>query len=436
MGLEAATYIHQLNPANPVGAVDPKAQGDDHLRLIKSAIQATFPNITGAMTQTQAMLNALPAITAFAAPSVDIDVIAPNIGSFSSVMRSDARLRLSQAIAPAWTGQHTWSQPLRGAAGSAGTPTYSFVLDPDTGLYNAGANEIGVSLAGSVVWYFTGSASINRATQLQGGVGAVATPTYSFETDPNTGIYLISGDRLGICSGGVLRVDISNVVEFNVRTLHNDGAVGTPGICFSADTDTGFYRAGANKITWAGNATAGGNLSAQGVEVIDGTLGAPSLSFASDLTTGFRRKGAGNVGYSAAGAETFTFETAANGGATVADYGGALQTVGFRNIPQNIQAANYQCVLADSGKHIYHASGAGAGDTYTIPANGTVAFPIGTAITFVNDDSNAVSIAITTDTLALAGSALTGTRTLAATGVATALKVTATRWIISGTGLS
>jgi len=111
--------------------------------------------------------------------------------------------------------------------------------------------------------------------------------------------------------------------------------------------------------------------------------------------------------------------------------------VGYLNIPQNAQTGNYTLVLADAGKHIYHAAGAGAGDTYTIPANGSVAYDIGTAITFINrDTTNAVSIAITTDTLTLAGTGSTGTRSLAAYGVATAIKVTSTEWMISGTGLS
>lgn len=42
MGLESATYISQLDASNPLGS-DPKSQGDDHLRLIKAAIKATFP---------------------------------------------------------------------------------------------------------------------------------------------------------------------------------------------------------------------------------------------------------------------------------------------------------------------------------------------------------------------------------------------------------
>lgn len=109
---------------------------------------------------------------------------------------------------------------------------------------------------------------------------------------------------------------------------------------------------------------------------------------------------------------------------------------GFRGVPQNSQSGNYTCVAGDSGKHIFHPSGSGAGDTFTIPANASVAYEIGTAISFVNMDSNAVSIAVTTDTMNLAGAGTTGTRTLAQYGIATALKVDATTWLISGTGLS
>lgn len=113
-----------------------------------------------------------------------------------------------------------------------------------------------------------------------------------------------------------------------------------------------------------------------------------------------------------------------------------VDAAGFRGVPQNSQSGNYTCVAADAGKHILHPSGGGSGDTFTIPANGSVAYEIGTTLTFVNRDSNAVSIAITTDTLYLAGTGTTGTRTLAENGVATAIKVESTVWIISGSGLT
>ena len=110
--------------------------------------------------------------------------------------------------------------------------------------------------------------------------------------------------------------------------------------------------------------------------------------------------------------------------------------VGFRNIPVNSQSTAYTAVLADSGKCILHPSTDANARTFTIPANGSVAYPIGTAISFVNMTSQVVSIAITTDTMYLAGTGTTGTRSLAQYGTATALKLTSTTWIISGAGLT
>lgn len=110
--------------------------------------------------------------------------------------------------------------------------------------------------------------------------------------------------------------------------------------------------------------------------------------------------------------------------------------VGYKGIPQNSQSGNYPVVLVDAATHILHPSGSGAGDTFTIPANGTIAFPIGSVLTFINAATDAVSIAITTDTMTLAGTTTTGTRTLAQNGVATAVKVTSTSWIINGAGIT
>jgi hypothetical protein len=105
-------------------------------------------------------------------------------------------------------------------------------------------------------------------------------------------------------------------------------------------------------------------------------------------------------------------------------------------IRQNSQSAAYTLVAGDAGKHIYHPSTDANARTFTIPANASVAFPVGTTVTFVNETSQVVTIAITTDTLVLAGTGSTGSRSLAQYGMATALKVSSTRWIISGTGLT
>jgi hypothetical protein len=110
--------------------------------------------------------------------------------------------------------------------------------------------------------------------------------------------------------------------------------------------------------------------------------------------------------------------------------------VGYRNIPQNSQSAAYTLVLADAGKHIFHPVGDNNARTFTIPANSSVAYPIGTAITFINMAVANVTIAITTDTLTLSPAGTTGSRTLATNGSATCIKITSTSWLISGSGLT
>lgn len=111
-------------------------------------------------------------------------------------------------------------------------------------------------------------------------------------------------------------------------------------------------------------------------------------------------------------------------------------SVGFRNVPINSQSTAYTAVLADSGKAILHPSTDANARTFTIPANSSVAYPLGTVLTFLNMTSQVVSIAITTDTMYLAGTGTTGTRSLAQYGMASAIKMTSTTWLISGNGLT
>lgn len=112
-------------------------------------------------------------------------------------------------------------------------------------------------------------------------------------------------------------------------------------------------------------------------------------------------------------------------------------SVGYRGVPQNSRSAAYTLVLTDAGKHIYHPSADTTARIWTIPSNASVAFPIGTSVTFINDTSGGtITISITSDTLVQMGTGSTGSRTLTANGIATAVKVTATRWVINGTNLS
>lgn len=112
-------------------------------------------------------------------------------------------------------------------------------------------------------------------------------------------------------------------------------------------------------------------------------------------------------------------------------------------IPWLEKTADYATILTDEGKGICLTAAATAARTFTISANATVPMIHGaaggfcTALTFLNLSPYALSIAIGGgDTLRQIGAGGTGTRTLAQYGLATALKVDATTWVINGTGLT
>ena len=81
MALESTTYIDGLVITNPTGT-DPRSQGDDHLRLVKSTLRSTFPNITGAVTATHTELNLIDGYTGTTSELNHNDV--PTLGTVES----------------------------------------------------------------------------------------------------------------------------------------------------------------------------------------------------------------------------------------------------------------------------------------------------------------------------------------------------------------
>ena len=63
MPTEVATGVHQLDPALPADA-DPVSEGSLHLRLLKTVLKATFPNVSAPVTATPAQLNAAASVAA------------------------------------------------------------------------------------------------------------------------------------------------------------------------------------------------------------------------------------------------------------------------------------------------------------------------------------------------------------------------------------
>jgi hypothetical protein len=107
--------------------------------------------------------------------------------------------------------------------------------------------------------------------------------------------------------------------------------------------------------------------------------------------------------------------------------------VGYMGIPQNTNpGSSYNIAATDNGKHIYITTNSTA---LTILANSNLALPIGFSFVIINAAGVTSTIACG-DTLLLAGTGSTGTRTLSPYAMATLIKTTSTSWTISGNGIS
>jgi len=255
-----------------------------------------------------------------------------------------------------------------------------------------------------------------------------------------------NGNTVGILYGGTntTATPTAGTVVYGTGTAQAYTAAGTTGQVLTSN--------GASAPTWS---TVGGLGTVTSVDVSGGTTGL-TTSGGPVVTTGTITLG-GTLAVANGGTGV---TTSTGSGSTVLSTSPTLVTpilgtptsgnlsnctadgtnsVGYLNVPQNAQTGAYTLVLADGGKHIYHASGAAAA-TYTIPAATSVAYPIGTVISFVNLSANNVTIAITTDTMYLSSAGTTGSRTLAQYGIATATKVSGLSssgiWVISGAGLT
>ena len=100
MALETGTYISSLNASNPA-STDGLAQADDHIRLLKATIKATLPNVTGAITATQAELNLMDGVTATTAELNTLDGITSTVAELNildGVTATAAELNITDGL--------------------------------------------------------------------------------------------------------------------------------------------------------------------------------------------------------------------------------------------------------------------------------------------------------------------------------------------------
>lgn len=191
--------------------------------------------------------------------------------------------------------------------GAVGTPSLSFGTDPNTGIFSTGADRFGISLGGVkfAEWVSTSGLQINS--------GTVTNPSLSFLSDPNTGFYLFGADNLGFSANGINMLQLTSDAVYPIKPIWNKaGAVATPPYSFDGDTNTGIYSVGADSIGFSAGGVLIATINSSGLTVNSGILSAtvqfpagsaaaPSITFTGDINTGFFSIAADTMGISAGG---------------------------------------------------------------------------------------------------------------------------------------
>jgi hypothetical protein len=302
--------------------------------------------------------------------------------------------------------------------GAVGAPGWSFGSEPTSGVYRAGSGDFRFSIAGTDTLKFafanpTGSiglAAVN-GTSLN-PTRSDATPALSQAIAPTwTGVHTFSNT---VSTNGTLNINAGAVIT---GTLAGTPVAVSGAWAFSPATTTTFNGAsGQNTITANGNASSGNSF---GILVTAGTTSA-------DTNALFRSTGG-----------TAYFKIRGDGLVQAGDDANVLQTVGWRDCPQTAlgAATTYTTVLSDRGKDIHSESSTTC--AITIPPHSSVAYPVGTVLVITNRANNPITVVQGAGvTIFQAGTSVTGTRTLAVTGMCSLLQTNNDVWLISGSGLT
>ena len=173
-----------------------------------------------------------------------------------------------------------------------------------------------------------------------------------------------------------------------------------------------------------------------GLPAYVGTESLPGYAFSTDLDTGIYHVSANKGGLVAGGLQYLNWSSAGietkNGVAFVGAFTGdntpaatpTTTAIGYLGLPQNAKSGDYTLVIGDAGKEIPMTGS----HTVTIPANASVAFPLGTVGSASIPSGSTLTLAITSDTLTWLPSGSTGSRTVTGPGIIFYRKYSATVW--------
>ena len=209
MGLETGTYISDLNASNPVHATDQVSQGDDHIRLIKSVILNTFPNVNGSVDFTPAEANLLDGLTGITGSGNLVASASPTLTG--TLMAAAANF--SGALTALSYGGITEANLLDKSAAETITGTWGFAAITATSYDGIAAADL-----------------------VDKGAAETITGQWNFSTGPQ-----VADIELGHASDTTLTRAAAGDVEVEGRAMlaHDDGAFGSGRIHVSTSAPSG-----------------------------------------------------------------------------------------------------------------------------------------------------------------------------------------------------
>lgn len=131
--------------------------------------------------------------------------------------------------------------------GTAAAPTFSFISDPDTGIFQNGSNVLGIAANGTLrVSHSATTSTFSNVLSIPAGAASAA--ALNFGT-ANTGLFSSSANSLNFTVAGIQRLDMTGArIQSSLPIQLSTGAQTAPQIYFSTSTQTGFYLPNTNEI--------------------------------------------------------------------------------------------------------------------------------------------------------------------------------------------
>ena len=154
-------------------------------------------------------------------------------------------------------GTTSFVESIREKDGSAASPSFTFSSDSDTGVYRTASNSIGITQGSTLQWEFNANGAIRGQSSttnlLQPGFGSVSTPGYGFTGDEDTGMYRVASDIIAFSAGGVRRFVVSGSGAIGIQNdtgqiFNTNGTAALPAYSFINFTNTGWFNNGTNSI--------------------------------------------------------------------------------------------------------------------------------------------------------------------------------------------